>query len=195
MKCLFLRNMEPLTRHFPGSFTYFILVSCSRRYAHIRYFRCSVIFAFHWCLHYNLIVIWLVCHSVAYYECGKMLIKLCCRSMCVSLLLFWLYEIQAYSHKSTCETQRQLDKVPSDMSVLLRFWSACAFAQSDQNLHMTHFEMPRMHCFFTWTTKTKTKLREYAGWLSLRLAHMWEGKFCHVETHVLNNFLQTVIET
>ena len=39
------------------------------------------------------------------------------------------------------------ENVPSDMCARRRFRSACAFAQSDQHLHLAHIEQPRMQKF------------------------------------------------
>ena len=44
-----------------------------------------------------------------------------------------------------------------------RFRSACAFAQSDQNLFLSHFRLPRMHSFFMQTTKTDQTVHSPLG--------------------------------
>ena len=43
------------------------------------------------------------------------------------------------------------ENVPLDICIQGRLKSACAFAQSVQNLHWTHFRKPRMQNFFTRT--------------------------------------------
>ena len=53
---------------------------------------------------------------------------------------------------------------PFNMCDQQRFRSACAFAQSDQNLRCSHFWQPRMQIFFKKTTKTLIRLRGYPGW-------------------------------
>ena len=45
-----------------------------------------------------------------------------------------------------------------------RFRSACAFAQSDQNLPQAHFRQSRMQSFFMLTTKDLIRLRVCTGW-------------------------------
>ena len=47
-----------------------------------------------------------------------------------------------------------LENVPLDTCTRWRFRSACAFAQSDQNLHWVHFDLPRMQSIIMRTTKT-----------------------------------------
>ena len=49
------------------------------------------------------------------------------------------------------------------MSAQRRFRSACAFAQSDQNLHWPHFRYPRMQSFFMRTSKNLIRLHGHAG--------------------------------
>ena len=50
-----------------------------------------------------------------------------------------------------------------------RFKSACAFAQSNQNLHWAHFGSPWMQSFFMRTTKTQIRLRGCAVWFESSL--------------------------
>ena len=70
---------------------------------------------------------------------------------------------------SVCQQRSQSVNVPSDMCAQRRFKSACAFAQTDQNLQWAHFGWPRMQSLFTWTTKTLIRLRECAGWFESSL--------------------------
>ena len=60
------------------------------------------------------------------------------------------------------------------MSAQRRFRTACAFAQSDQNLHWTKFGYPRMWSCFTRKMKTLISLCGFAGWFgSTSCAHVW----------------------
>ena len=65
-----------------------------------------------------------------------------------------------------------------------RFWSACAFAQSDQNLHWAHFEQPRMKRFFIWTMKTD-QTADMQTDLGLCWALMSEGTFSYIGVHLM----------
>ena len=53
-----------------------------------------------------------------------------------------------------------------------RFWSRCAFAQPDQNLHLAHFRYPRIQSFFTRTKKTLIRPR------TSRLSLVLVGRTC-----------------
>ena len=56
------------------------------------------------------------------------------------------------------------ETVPSDICAQKRFRSACAFAQSDRNLFWAHLDS-QWCSFFMQTSKTRTRLRECAGWI------------------------------
>ena len=60
------------------------------------------------------------------------------------------------------------ENVPSVMCAQRRFRSACAFAQSDQNLHCAHFWKTRMKRFFTLTTLTLIRCVDSQADLTLR---------------------------
>ena len=55
------------------------------------------------------------------------------------------------------------ENVPSDKCSQRRFRLACAFAQSDQNLHWAHFGETRMQGFFMRKAKTLIRLCEVVG--------------------------------
>ena len=59
------------------------------------------------------------------------------------------------------------ENVSSDMCAQRRFRSACASAQSDQNLRWPHFGEPRIQRFVTRTMKTLIRLRGCEGWFQL----------------------------
>ena len=63
-----------------------------------------------------------------------------------------------------------LENVPSDRCAQRRFRSACAFAQSDQNLHWAHFGKPRMQSFFMRSAKTLIRLCIRAVWFECTLS-------------------------
>ena len=56
-----------------------------------------------------------------------------------------------------------------DMCAQRRFRSACAFAQSDQNLRWTRFGLPGMPRFVMRTIGTLIRLRGCAGWFDSTL--------------------------
>ena len=58
--------------------------------------------------------------------------------------------------------------VSSDMYPQRRFRSACAFLQSDQNLHWTYFRQPTLQSFFMRTTNPVNTRRNNVGSTSLR---------------------------
>ena len=110
-----------------------------------------------------------------------------------SIYLLWLLYIWA----STPEN------VPSDMCAQRRFRSACAFAQSDQNLPSAHFGLPRMQSFFMRTTMTLISPHRCAGWFEcvlrtcqkVRFLTLWHmiynvnGPYPHtqnMETQIIN---------
>ena len=74
-------------------------------------------------------------------------------------------------HKANCLWQLSLHVRKSTFGHVAqrRFRSACAFAQSDQNLHWAHFRYPRMKSFIMSTTETLIILRGCAGWFESSL--------------------------
>ena len=70
-----------------------------------------------------------------------------------------------------------LENVPSEMCTQRRFRSACAFAQSDLNLHWEYFGQQGMQRFFMRRTKTLIRLRRCAAWFESRREHISEGTF------------------
>ena len=98
------------------------------------------------------------------------------RLYCFTHLLLWeatsLYQLSIWTKiikVQTSEHQRHKTYL-SDICAQRRFRSACAFAQSDQNLHWAHFGQPRMQSFFMRTMKTLIRLRGCAGWSESSMA-------------------------
>ena len=80
--------------------------------------------------------------------------------------------LRPVSHRKDILTETA-ENVLSDMCAQRRFRSACAFAQSDQNLHWAHFGLTRMWSFFLLKTKALISLRDCAGWFESSLgAHV-----------------------
>ena len=53
------------------------------------------------------------------------------------------------------------EQLPSDMGAQQQLRSACAFVQSDQNLHSLRIGQPRLESFFLQTTKTDQIVQMY----------------------------------
>ena len=72
--------------------------------------------------------------------------------------------------------------VPSNKCAQRRFRSAYAFAQSGQNLHMTHFGKPRKGCKVSSCVQRRllSDCADAQADLSLRWAHISEGTFSHL---------------
>ena len=66
-----------------------------------------------------------------------------------------------------------------------RFTSACAFAQSDQNLRWGHFGQPMTQSFIMRTTKTLIRLLGCAGWFESTLgAHFKRCVFSRCDSQL-----------
>ena len=91
----------------------------------------------------------------------------------------------------TVKWAAMLGTVHLDMCAQRRFRSACAFAQSDQNLLWTHFGYQIIQSFFMRTAKTLIGLRRWPGWFeSSSGTHMRKyvfsycGLYDYSNTHV-----------
>ena len=83
------------------------------------------------------------------------------------------------------------DNVTSDICAERRFRSACAFAQSDQNLHRTHFGLRKLSVCGQWRL---IRLRRCADWFeSLMGAHPARHTSCgsHHEKRYKSFFYET----
>ena len=88
----------------------------------------------------------------------------------------------------TCISHPNMTVTSENMCAERRFRSACAFAQSDQNLPWAHFVKLRMQRFFTQLRKTLIRLHETQAVLSLHWADMSEGALYHFLVRIINVF-------
>ena len=95
--------------------------------------------------------------------------------MCRNYVLSWYWR-----NTPTLKWAAMSGNVPSDICAQRRFLSACVFAQSDQNLHWTHFKYRRMQKVFMRTRKTLMKLRGCVGWSESSLGTHVRGTFTRV---------------
>ena len=84
----------------------------------------------------------------------------------MSQFSFWLYlqfltvSVFIENHLLTDNyLGRDVRKPPSDMWAKRRLGLACAFAQSDQNLHLVYFGWPWVESFIMWTAKIPITVR------------------------------------
>ena len=62
-------------------------------------------------------------------------------------------QISDLTHDFSTQLNHMSENESSDMYAQRRFRLACAFAQSDQNLHLAHFGLPRMQSVFMLTDR------------------------------------------
>ena len=92
-------------------------------------------------------------------------------------------EKTSLSHMYSYTRATMWEDIPSNIFAQRRLKSACACAQSDQNLRCPHEETLHLWLLEMHTVKTMIKLRESQADLNLRWAHMLWGTFSNVVAH------------